>query len=229
MPRRAEAEFVSRNWVARAQLSIDFGKNWGKKILGGRGSGRPSNHGLHVDKCSDFHLIDLAWLRKRKLANVGQWSTLRWSRSGRETGSIRLEFLEQGLRLVYRHRQDDHWISVDEVVPFVDMPLRLGGTRLWFKCLSCQRRCRILYGGGRFRCRLCHRLKYETQYEPAFARAATRALKIRERLGSNGGIADPFPQRPKGMHRRTYELLRQTEETLQAAWAQGIMTKFMGG
>jgi hypothetical protein len=182
-----------------------------------------------VDKCNEHHSIDLAWLRKRKLANVGQWSTLRWSRAGRETGAIRIEYLELGLRLVYRHRKDDEWTSVDEVVPFVQTSLRLGGTRLWFKCLSCGRRCRILYGGNRFRCRLCYRLKYETQYEPDFARAATRALKIRERLGADGGIADPFPERPKGMHRRTYERLSQEEEKLQSAWSQGIFAKFRGG
>ncbi len=197
--------------------------------MGGRGSGRPSSYGLHVDKCNEMHSIDLAWLRKRKLDKVGQWSTLRWSRGGRETGSIRIEYLDHGLRLVYRHGRDDQWTSVDEVVPFVEMPLRLGGTRQWFSCPSCQRRRRILYGGSRFRCRHCHRLKYETQYEPDFARAATRALKIRQRLGADGGIADPFPDRPKGMHKRTYEQLRQEEEMFQLAWSQGIFAKFRGG
>ena len=176
-----------------------------------------------------MHSIDLAWLRKRKLDQVGQWSTLRWSRAGRETGSIRVEHLAHGLRLVYRARKNDEWTSVDEVVPFVEMPLRLGGTRRWFSCPSCQRRCRILYGGSRFRCRTCYRLKYETQYEPAFARAATRAWKIRQRLGADGGIADPFPARPKGMHQRTYDWLRQEELMLQSAWSQRIFAKFRGG
>ena len=194
--------------------------------MGGRGSGRPSGHGLSVEKCHEFHSIDLAWLRKRTLDKVGQWSTLRWSRGGRETGSIRIEFLQHGLRLVYSYGMDHHRTCVDEVVPFVEMTLRLGGSRVWFKCLSCQRRCRILYGGSRFRCRLCYRLKYETQYEPCFSRAATRALKIRERLGSNGGIDEFFPERPKGMHVRTYERLRKQEEELQSVWAQGIMSRF---
>ena len=194
--------------------------------MGGRGSGRPSSHGLAVDKCHEVHSIDLAWLRKRQLDRVGQWSTLRWSRGGHETGSIRIEYLQHGLRLVYSHGRDDQRTSVDEVVPFFDMPLHLGGTRQWFRCLSCNRNCRILYGGSRFRCRRCHRLKYDTQYEPAFARAATRALKIRERLGAAGGIDDFFPERPKGMHVRTYERLLRREEELQAVWAQGIMSHF---
>ena len=194
--------------------------------MGGRGSGRSSSHGLAVDKCHEVHSIDLAWLRKRKLDRVGQWSTVRWSRGGHETGSIRIEYLQHGLRLVYSHGKDDQRTSVDEVVPFIDMPLHLGGTRKWFRCLSCNRNCRILYGGSRFRCRRCHRLKYDTQYEPAFARAATRALKIRERLGAAGGIDDFFPERPKGMHVRTYERLQRREEELQSVWAQGIMSRF---
>ena len=72
----------------------------------------------------------------------------------------------------------------------------------------------------------CHRLRYETQYEPPFARAATRALKIRERLGDKGGIDDPFPARPKHMRRKTFERLEDEYYRLNDAWAVGIMGRF---
>lgn len=202
------------------------GKSGAEKNLGGPGSGRHRGHGLNVDKCHEYHSIDLAWLRRRKLDQFGQWSTLKWSRGGQETGAIRVQYLESGLRLVYRHGRDEQWTCVDEVVPFIEMPLDLGGKRVWFNCPSCHRHCRILYGGNRFRCRLCYRLRYDTQYEPPFARAATRALKIRQRLGCDGGIDDFFPPRPKGMHSRTYTRLKEIEEELQARWAQGIMARF---
>ncbi|MFM9847002.1 MAG: hypothetical protein ACKVP3_07570 [Hyphomicrobiaceae bacterium] len=103
------------------------------------------------------------------------------------------------------------------------------GQRQWFQCLSCARRCRILYGGTLFRCRKCQGLRYETQYEPPFARAATRALKIRERLGSKGGIDDRFPDKPKRMHWQTYERLRDEAERHENAWAVGIAGKFRLG
>jgi hypothetical protein len=64
------------------------------------------------------------------------------------------------------------------------------------------------------------------QYEPAFARAATRALKIRERLGDKGGIDDLFPAKPKGMHWKTYEQLRDEAERLEGVWARGIAGRF---
>jgi hypothetical protein len=37
------------------------------------------------------------------------------------------------------------------------------GERRWFTCPGCGRRCRIVYGGKLFRCRLCYRLTYASQ------------------------------------------------------------------
>ncbi len=195
--------------------------------MGGRGSGKTASFGLMVDKCHEMHSIDLAWLRRNKLLNDGRSCTLSWSRGGNQTGSIKLWYDYNHVRLVYRHRpRGGEWQDVDEKVPLAETATSFGGTRQWFVCLACGRRCRVLYGGGRFRCRKCHRLKYETQYEPAFARAATRALKIRERLGGKGGIDDFFPPKPKGMHRKTYERLEAEAERLENAWAVGIAGKF---
>lgn len=195
--------------------------------MGGRGSGRPSSFGLMVTKTNEVHSIDLAWLRRQKLLNVGCWSSLRWSRAGRETGSIRLEYLSGAVRLVYRARTSgEDWQDISDTVQLVETATRFGGSRQWFLCPACCRRCRILYGGTLFRCRRCNGLKYDTQYEPPFARAATRALKIRERLGGKGGIDDPFPAKPKGMHWRTYERLQEEEERLQGRWSAGIIAKW---
>ena len=195
--------------------------------MGGRGSGRSASYGLMVDKCHEFHSVDLAWLRHRKLLRTGHWSTISWSRGGNPTGSIRIAGMPGGVQLSYRHRRSgDEWQDVSEFVPLIETPTSFGGRRMWFQCPSCRNRCRILYGGAHFRCRRCHRLKYETQYEPAYGRAATRALKIRERLGSKDGIDAPFPEKPKGMHRKTYDRLRDEVERLESAWARGIMGKF---
>lgn len=196
--------------------------------MGGRGSGRPSSLGLMVTKTNELHSIDLAWLRRSNLINVGRSTTLRWSRGGHETGSIRFEVHVGGVRLIYRHKPSGRteWECVNEVVPLIESPTRFKGRRQWFQCLSCNRRCRVLYGGAYFRCRRCNDLKYETQYEPPFARAATRALKIRERLGGRGGIDDLFPPKPKGMHWKTYDRLQAKDERFHEAWTLGIVDRF---
>ena len=195
--------------------------------MGGRGSGRTSRLGLTVDLCHRSHSIDFDWLRRKKLLNPGRWSTLTWSVRGETTGSIQLTFEGSGLKLNYRTRQSgEDWRTVNEVVPLVVTQTNFSGQRHWFQCLSCQRRCRIIYGGTLFRCRRCQGLKYEPQHEPAFARAATRALKIRDKLGGRGGIDDPFPKKPKGMHWRTYHRLEADAERQEERWAIGISGKW---
>ena len=191
--------------------------------MGGRGSGRTSGYGCGVDKCHEYHSIDLAWLRRKRLFNVGRWSTLTWSRGGRETGSIRVECHSDGVRLNYRQRKpSDDWQDVDEFVPLVETPTAFGGKRHWFKCLSCGSRCRILYGGGHFRCRRCYRLKYGSQYEKTYERACSQAHDIRKRLGQVGALDDPFPPKPKGMHWSTYWRLEAQDAVLQQRWAMAV-------
>ena len=195
--------------------------------MGGRGSGRQASHGLMVDKCHEFKSIDIAWLRCRKMLQMGHSSTITWSIRGEQTGSIGVARLPGGIRLNYRQRSHgEEWRDVTDFIPVVETATNFGGHRQWFQCPSCYSRCRIVYGGAVFRCRRCHRLKYDTQYDPPFARAATHALKIHERLGGKGGIDVLLPPKPKGMHWKTYERLQDREERLQQAWAIGIAGKF---
>jgi hypothetical protein len=59
-------------------------------------------------------------------------------------------------------------------------------------------------------------LAYESQQEDLIGRAQLKAQKIRMRLGGSGYPADLFPDKPKGMHWRTYERLCEAHDLAEA-------------
>jgi hypothetical protein len=73
----------------------------------------------------------------------------------------------------------------------------------------CGRRVAIRYGFDElFECRQCCGLAYESQCESPTYRSIKRAHAIRERLGGNPDVFSSFPEKPPGMHWRTYHRLR---------------------
>jgi hypothetical protein len=91
-----------------------------------------------------------------------------------------------------------------------------GGHRWWFICpgSGCGRRVGRLYVGRDFLCRHCRGLVYESQRKSASFRVLSRSQKIRRRLGGSGGLSDPFPDKPKAMHWKTY--FRLQDEAMRA-------------
>ena len=163
------------------------------------------------------------------MTEVGAGQDESWSRGGERTGSITVRSLKCGVELSYRTRSHGgEWQPVDELVPFVWTPTRFGGRRQWFKCLSCGRGCRVIYGSSRFRCRRCHGLRYTSQYEPAYQRAIDQADRLRKRVGGSHGAFEgqEFPPKPKGMHWKTYRSLEERYDELQNRWAVGAMALF---
>jgi hypothetical protein len=103
--------------------------------------------------------IDLSYLRRRDFLRPGKVSTLTWSHLGHQVASIRLLAQAEGVGLAYQTTGPDGApLEVLEAVPFVYTATRFDGRRAWFQCLACKRRCRVLYGGKRFRCRRCYGL-----------------------------------------------------------------------
>jgi hypothetical protein len=185
----------------------------GRKILmGGLGSGDwyRFNKKTTTGEC---HSIDVRYLHREGLLKQGSWFSLRWSRAGRETGSISGMVIgnekPERVILTYRHRSGPggEWEEVREPLALSWTACTFGGERPWFICpgAGCGRSVGLLYGPGRFfLCRHCYDLIYESQREDKTQRALRRAQKIRKHLGGSTNMMEPFPEKPKGMHHDTY-------------------------
>jgi hypothetical protein len=55
-----------------------------------------------------------------------------------------------------------------------------------------------------------------------------KAARIKQQLGGSGEYADPVPERPKGMHRRTYERLCNEAEKAELPYQWRVMTRLQG-
>src|SRR3954449_12823560 len=122
--------------------------------MGGLGSGRCPSFPTTLD---DLRAVDVRYLRRHGMLEPGRCGTLRWSRAGRETGSIGLGCAGGALAVGYRCASGvgTEPEDVEERVPLARTAQPLGGERLWFACPGCGRRCAVLYGDRRFRCRCC--------------------------------------------------------------------------
>jgi hypothetical protein len=133
---------------------------------------------------------------------------------------------------MYRSRSygENDWKSVQQRVPITWTACHIGGRRPWFECVVystgryCGRRVAVLYGAGKFfACRRCYDLAYASQHEALHHRGLGKAQKIRMRLGGSPNMLEPFPDKPKGMHWRTYERLRSSYDVAEARSTCGLM------
>ena len=198
--------------------------------MGGFGSGR--HHYSGKSTTDDYLRLDIRKLHRDRLMTVGHTYSLRWSSRGEEIGSIQTRREYDCVVLMYRHRRpNDDWKSYEYRV-FLDWtPCNYGGERFWFICPAqgCTRRVAILYGGPIFACRHCHQLGYESQHEAPHSRALRRAQAVRQRLGGSGSLADSFPDKPKGMHWRTYQRLRLVAEDAEScSWPPSLLRAMSG-
>jgi hypothetical protein len=171
--------------------------------------------------CESCPSIDVRlWHREGRL-DPGQRFSWSWTRGGEPAGTIAVQVEGAAVVLSYRSYSSasNEWKSIQQRVPISLTACHLGGVRPWFVCSVycngryCRRRVAILYGAGElFACRRCQGLSYASQQQTALHRGLERARKIRMRLGGSADLVEPFPKRPKGMHRRTFLRLRARAE-----------------
>ncbi len=171
--------------------------------------------------CESCPSIDVRQWHRQSLLYPGQQFPWSWTRCGEPVGNITVRVESDAVVLSYRSCRSgsSEWKSIQQRVPISLTACRLGGVRPWFVCSVycngryCGRRAAILYCAGElFACRRCYGLSYASQQQTTLHRGLGKARKIRMRLGGSADLLEPFPARPKGMHRRTFERLRARAE-----------------
>ena len=190
-------------------------------VVGGQGSGQRQTYARST---TDGALsLDVARLGRTGALRPWNRSVVNWARDGQPFGSIGLLAIPEGIQLSFRVRTTEgSWEEVREMIGYLETATPFGRPRRWFQCPGCARRCRIVYGGKRFRCRLCQGLTYECQFESSAQRANRRSRKIRRRLGGGTNLIEEFPPRPSGMHRTTYERLEALDDDMQSIWVRAV-------
>jgi hypothetical protein len=82
----------------------------------------------------------------------------------------------------------------------------LGGWRPWMHCPHCEKRvAKLLNGLGGYYCRACiGNPLYACQAKSTYGRKHFELCKIRLQLNGEASPLKPFPDRPRGMHRKRY-------------------------
>jgi hypothetical protein len=127
-----------------------------------------------------------------------------------------MEFPFRRLR-TYRDHIELRWPNRDkppQIILLDRTKLNYGGTRPWFLCYKCGRRCARLYVSTiDVACRKCADLQFKSQRERRKARLQTKAKKIRNRLW----FENNKPVRPHYMHRATFQRHLRTLSKIEYA------------
>ncbi len=193
--------------------------------MGGRGSGRRSSY-CGKPETNDSMPLDIRKLARAGVLMPGLSFSWQWLVNDRQVAgiSIRVDW-HHSLVLAYRVKSTGE--LVEQRVHTQTSACHLGGERRWFTCPRCNKRVAVLYAPGKyFACRNCYGLGYTTQKEGAGDRAASRAEKLRKRLGWEAGILNGNGGRPKGMHLTTYEQLERRHDELVQVSLHDIALKF---
>ncbi len=181
--------------------------------MGGFGSGRPFSFNGKIET-NDSLPLDIRKIKRRGLLKGGKSCTWQWLVNDQPVASIQLR-VDFDLCLVLSWRVISTGEVVHQGVTTHTTTCHLGGHRHWFSCPRCAKRVALLYAPVRnFACRQCCGLGYATQKQSPGDRAATKADKLRQRLGWEVGILNGDGGKPKGMHWATYQRLRSRHDAL---------------
>ncbi len=169
--------------------------------MGGFGSGRVETR----PKAEGCLRLDIHRLKRAGRLEPGQAFQWTWTGTGGRSSSISVFTSEASLSLVFKTRRPGgDWEDVRQEIILERTACCFGGSRPWFACPHCGKRCAVLYGGTRFYCRSCHGLVYRSQAETPLNRSLRKSARLRAKLGGPPGTSHPLVK-PKWMRWKTFD------------------------
>lgn len=167
--------------------------------MGGSGSGGSNHNGRPaIESCP---CLSIKALKKQGALDEGAAGTFQW------TGNTINFFMRWADMLVLT------WVKGggEQVEQFLGLQWLIhrrsfGGYQYYFVCPGCRGRCmKVHFYLGRFKCRVCHRLRYRSQRRSEYWRLRAALEKIAKELGGNYEWGDvKAPERPIGYRQKAY-------------------------
>jgi hypothetical protein len=165
--------------------------------------------------CEGCRSTDIRKICREGRLHTGNIFVLPWTRAGEPYGQAYVVVGEDAIFLVFEALPDEgsEGGPVIRRLPITWTACHFGGRRPWFVCALCgTRRAVIFIAGEHVACRCCFGLAYASQHEPVGQRGLMKAQNIRMRLGGSPSMIDKFPDRPKGVHEKTFRSLRAAHD-----------------
>jgi hypothetical protein len=178
------------------------------------GAGRPGWR----RKCEQLLSLDIRRLHRKGLLNLSSEFSWRWTVDGEPCGRISIWARCDRLRLSYAWTSEDERRHLRYDVHIDRTSCHYGGSRAWFRCPRCSRRCAVLYGlsrrDGYFGCRRCLRLGYASEAEDSLSRLWRKQRKLEAKLN---WIDGEIPERQKWMRQRTFDRILERIDAIEDA------------
>lgn len=143
------------------------------------GAGRPG----YRFKAEWSKRIDIRRWHSGALLRDGQRFNWTWSCEGEVTGSIGVARTGYGVRLEYTVGSGRDCRDASQNITITSTECHYGGTRSWFACPACHHRAAVLFlRSGRFACRKCQRISYQSQSGSALDRVCNRFYQLEARV-----------------------------------------------
>ena len=217
--------------------------------MGGAFSGR--NDYATTPTVEACRSLDVNWMHRQGCLDPGASGSIQWSEGDEQVASLGYRTVGEGgdggsRRVVLSYTMVDGRTGDREEheypIPIETTPCNFGGERPWFRCPgvvdgeSCRRRVGKLYRpprGDLYLCRHCYDLGYRSSRESGdpIQKALRRFQRAQRKLGvgpstpESGSYEDVYPDRPKGMHRSTYEELMTELDEARNDWYAAFTAK----